>query len=642
MAHNYKSFERDDEISVRELIASLKYFWYFCIVFAIIGNRLADSYVENFATPLYVARSVFELPEDQGPSLSGLGAFSTLAGVASSGPNVFDQVEGRDFILELNEVLDFGADPFFNGTTTPITLREQLILRVAGRKRSLPEENDKLLNAVGNFRRFVSISETSNGAFQVIAKHSNSQLSATVANETVRLLLRKHRDQKIESQRDLVSYLSSELRSNQETLDLAISKLQQFSVNNSSAPEEVLLRQSQLLSRLRTRLDELESSLRATNKLNDLISAPSADQALTREFMFEIDVLKEGQLFSRLGRPQTIEAWKAADPNLVEQHIENVTQQIFQTKRNLDLAQERASQAAEKSAELAILQRDVTVATTTFEAMSGQFKQQAIASGIKVSSGTVFETAIPPRGPAEPQKSLIRMMGTVLGLFFGLVCALVAARVSGRVFSQRGILERLSVDASTFRFSKLSKTAASTIANSRQTLRNNPPERVLTDIAYQVSTGAKSVVLLGSSVSQTQWLTRFVATFLSYNKSSVLIYDMYSIVDDPDTTFKNHSANFAVAQLNESISLVRPQSQNAGEDNATKLLEGIDDLAKRFDKVVYVPSDQYYANIVLDSLETSSVTLITVTRPGRTTLGELRRIDWAVQSNDNLQHIAIY
>lgn len=120
--------EVDDEIDLREVLASILAGWKIVVVTLVLATTAAVSYALN-AAPRYEAKAVFEL-KSQGSSPRIPQEYASLAGLAGislggkDSKGVFDRLVGRDFIMRLSSDLALEQDAFFNptGPIAPMSL----------------------------------------------------------------------------------------------------------------------------------------------------------------------------------------------------------------------------------------------------------------------------------------------------------------------------------------------------------------------------------------------------------------------------------------------------------------------------------------------------------------------------------------
>ena len=178
----------NDEIDLAELFHALwahKISIGFCTVFAI----FCAGYYALTTDKEFTAKAVFEIQQgDNGRSFNlpgDLGALASLARVRGDGTSgtdaLLERVKSKEFILETNDVLNFGADPYFNNDapnqTDPLwkaTIKNLIGWQSDERAADAIIEN----KIVGTFKEVVSVSTTDAGAISLSVTHGNPERAA--------------------------------------------------------------------------------------------------------------------------------------------------------------------------------------------------------------------------------------------------------------------------------------------------------------------------------------------------------------------------------------------------------------------------------------------------------------------------------
>jgi len=620
----------DDDLDLRELFAVLVAHWWLIGVVTAICAILSGYYAFVVATPEYESESVFQMPESGGPSLGNLGGLASLAGRSLpdvGGVNVFDQVQGRDFIVELAAELELNKDPFFNGSLNPPGLKTRLLrwLGLIGEAKA-PTKTAVMGEVVGAFRKNVVVSDTANGAFSVITTHTDPVAAAGIANAVVQKILVRHRDKQIKDQRTRVEYLSGELAKAQEDLDRAVERVQEFAIANNMLSVQELMKQSQQLVKMRDRKDEIADNIAELEALRDFLGQAGADAAGLEILLEEKPQLRQRELLLLLGEPGATDEWLALQPVTVSRALATLSTQLVQIERSLESFQREAADTAENAAELAKLERDVKVATATYEVMVEQFKKQALSAGFALSLGTIFETAVPATGASQPKKRLIVALGLIFGLFLSTVLALVLSMRKGSLYSEGAVRNLLGPAVRYYRHRALPSYTGQQIARVLARLRGSGSAE-LADLAFALNSESQPVLIVPPTRKEATGLALLAASQLAGAESRTVLVDLFAQMPGEGTG--EACGAYRLQALETGLDTARPESAEAVRPRAVTrpdFLADLKALMEDYDRVVLLVVPLSQAGYMMGALGPLDPLVLTMARPGRVTSDTLKRL----------------
>lgn len=621
----------DDEVDLREFLAALVAHWRLIGGVSLICVIFAGYYAYNVATPKYASEAVFEMPTSEGSSLGGLGELAALSGLAlpgNGGANVFDQIQGRDFIVEIAAELDLAADPFFNGSLKPPGTRTRF-LRSIGLlgPAEAPTAEGTISGVVGTFRKNVDVSETPNGAFSIKTIHTDPNAAARLSNAVVQKILIKHRNKQIADQRARVDYLSSELAKAREDLDRAVEQVQAFAVANNMLSVQELMQQSQQLVKMRDRKGEITANIAALEALRDYLGLASRDAAGLEALLDENQQLQQREILLLLGEPGAPADWLAIAPKRVDQTLTILAAQLVQIERSLAEFQKEASATAENAAELAKRERDVTVATATYEVMVEQFKAQAVAAGFELSLGTIFETAVPALKPSQPKKSLILALGMVLGLFIGSGIALIRSARAGGLHSITAVTDLLGPSSRVYRGRALWPQAFGGIALPQIGAYRKHAAAELSELSYALNSDTKPVLIVPATAREAVVLAELVADQVTEPESKTLVVDVFAQM--PAVGGGVTRDGFQIESRVNGLEIARPETPDmvhARQVTRGDFLDHLKALTVDYDRVVLLTAPLDQASYMMRALRGLEPLVLTTARPRKVTSGGLRQL----------------
>jgi uncharacterized protein involved in exopolysaccharide biosynthesis len=620
----------DDEIDLRELFAALVAHWGLIACVSALSVFLAGYYAFVIATPKFKSESVFQMPDVSGRSLGNLGGLASLAGISlpdSGGVNVFDQVQGRDFIVEIASDLGLEQDPFFNDALNPPGLSTRIFsaVGVIGEIES-PTKGAILGGIVTAFRENVAVSETKNGAFTVATTHTNPESAARVSNAVVEKVLLKHRDKQIGDRQTRVDYLSGELAKTQEELDRALEGVQVFAIANNMLSVQELMQQSQQLVKMRVRKEEITEIFSALEALLAFLDQPKNDAADLAALLNNQPQLRQREILLMLGEPVQPEAWLALPSPVVSRALARLSAQLVQIELSLTEFQQEAADTAENAAELAILERDVKVATATYEVMVEQFKAQALASGFELSPGIIFETAVPAVKPSQPRKAMVVALGMMLGLFLGAGLALVLSLRNGCLDSLGAIRDLLGPAARFFSRRALPGYLGWQAARLLQRFRKSSSAE-LAELSFALNSEAKPALILPPSKKEACGLALLAASQLAGENSKTVIVDFFAQI--PGDVGGPVEGAFKLESLEPGLEIARPgTAELLGPRHVAKsdFIDELKSLIAGYDQVVLLTAPLDQARYIMGALMALEPLVLTAARPGKITSGTLNRL----------------
>jgi len=445
----------DDEIDLSEIFGTLwakKLLILFVMILLTVG---AISYALSL-TEKYTSNVVFQL-KDGGKSgiglsgdLSGLAALAGFSGVGSDSNSVNDRLLGRDFVVNLSNVLALDEDPYFNPPDGKPSLLTTMILAgkslVSGEPSDTgTEQADPIEKIFGVYEKNVTIQETDDGSTEITVTHVDPDKAASIANGILAALVNELEAEANSQQKSELNYFSKELGEALIEMEETKRMVSSFALENNLGATGEFTQRAVILAELREDLQLTVSMQKAVSEIRilfDRLDNPTFKDYLALQ---EKHAVIDNVDFRRLiGVPEEFGSWQwplSSNLNGFLKSLDERSARIEKAISNLRIEAESFGLAMEK---LETLKREATIAQATYTVLIEHVKLKGLTAGYKSDTTTVFETAVPAIFPSEPNKKLIAALGLVLGAFLGSAIALLSSLRGGFLYTKSSISNILS------------------------------------------------------------------------------------------------------------------------------------------------------------------------------------------------------
>ena len=310
-------------------------------------------------------------------------------------------------MLETNDVLNFGADPYFNNyapnQTDPLwkaTIKNLIGWQSDERAADAIIEN----KIVGTFKEVVSVSTTDAGAISLSVTHGNPERAAFYANELMEFTRDLVLDEQEESTDLRLNYLSETVADALQEMERTQERLKLYALENSTVADQA---GSLQLDRLRSeRQDALEFTTTLT-RLEEIVKLGAPDQN-TYLILRDTNPMIDDVRFRRImGMSETISAWSWPELDTIQAVSATLADRVQRLNIEISEIEADARRYASSAEELARLTREAKIAEATYTVLFEQVKSQSLAAGFKPDAFKVSEYATPPLAPSAPKRPLI-------------------------------------------------------------------------------------------------------------------------------------------------------------------------------------------------------------------------------------------
>ncbi|PJE36147.1 chain-length determining protein [Pseudooceanicola lipolyticus] len=432
------SAEMDDVIDLGALLSVLwrgKWIIGFITVLAVLAGGY---YAYVAATPLYTAKSVvmLETREERVTDLeSVIGGLSGDSSVINSEAEV---LRSRSLLKKVVAQLNLERDPEFNADLRPPEWQDQVKARIRGAIASLlpagPEttpavdeypdaQTEALVNAL--LARMTVRNIPQSLVFEITVKTEQPQKSARIADKVAELYVLNQIEVKFEATEQATTWLTERVTQLQTELELAESRVKDFTASTALVNAESLQAQERQLKELRDRIQAMQLS--ATNvqaRVEALRSAGTPeDKAAIANDSRLTRLLQEAS-----SDPTAMTAFDLRYQQIIDRgelELSRANSQLAALSTSRDEMQTQIETQGQDLIRLQQLTREAEASRLLYEHFLSRLKETAAQEGIQQADSRVLSQAVPPAVPSEPRKSLVLAMAGMLGLMLGVGLVLI-------------------------------------------------------------------------------------------------------------------------------------------------------------------------------------------------------------------------
>jgi polysaccharide biosynthesis transport protein len=616
----------DDEIDLGELFASL---WAYKTLIGIVTALaiVAGGFYALNAEKIYTAKAVFKLP-DSGNSgfnlpseVSGLAALAGLGGIAGSGDTLFDRVQGRAFILDIDKAADLRDDRYFNDFNPDAKdpLWKATIKRLIGYSSDV-QDPDQLIdeNIVTAFRENVVIEATENGATSVKVNHPDSVRAAAIANAVMDRIITQTEQEKRQQQDKRLAYLSENLAKNLREMENTQEHLKNFAVENSAFSTEALATGSVALDDARNRLARTTDLLNAVNALLEAVDQGKANTQSYTTLRKAYPIIDDVEFRRVLGLSEIISGFTWPDRDLlagVAATLEDRRTRIEQERNRLEKEATAYADAAEQQARL---QGEADIAEASYTVLLQLVKSESLQAGYEGNTAKIFERATAPISPSKPNRKLYIVLAAMLGMFFGSAIALILSLRKGVFFSRRAMLDELQpiTVVTATRLKKLNGRSMTDIRTRLAAVR----DRTLTEVSVAIGRQATgpAIVIGGNARCTARTAALATAITVAGSGKSVALVDL-SRTGSASAEGETAPGHWAEIQSDDGVVELAFTTARENIDllASPKFSEAVAELTNTYDQVIF-SVEPALAEMAAAGLASLAPTAILVARPKRT------------------------
>tara|TARA_B100000767_G_scaffold274843_1_gene309223 strand:- start:1000 stop:2946 length:1947 start_codon:yes stop_codon:yes gene_type:complete len=451
---------------------------------------------------------------------------SGLGGLQGNKNIAIEELKGRVFIETLEPKLNFTKDTYFNKYDPNYIdpTWKALVKKIIGYER--PELDSKEViwqSIVKQYSKNISITTTKSGATKITVTHRDNSRAAEIANAIMVGILdyqEARKNKRLDSQ---IDFLSRSVANALNDLELSQSKLKTFALENSALPLESFAEGSLELEGLRVQLSNTIELTDALFELELMIKNENKSEKDYLDLSKKFPIVDQVEFRSILGQSENISYWTW--PNI--KSVVAVSNTLVERKMRLKSQIETAQKNAEKS-RLAYdiygkLQREAKIAEATYTVLIETVKAQSMASGHRPDRSIIYEYAVPSISASSPNRSLLMLVGAIIGAFLGGIVSIIISNYK-RVYYSKDLI--------------ISDTKANYVASIKQLLslrKLNMPNiklaiskksfPILRDLAVEIHNNSFKYILVtsfGSKLTGYEF-TKILAKYIESDKLKIAI-----------------------------------------------------------------------------------------------------------------------
>lgn len=626
-----------DEISLADFFMRL---WShkLIIIFSCIVGVFYGMYNILNSDKKYTSSAIFKLSDNNSNNMQ-LGAdFGLLTGITGGSgfrnsktvPN--DEVLGREFIVSLDQSINFQDDTFFNNYNPNFKdpTWKATIKNLIGMKKDFINHDESIWQGIKKiYKANVSLSLSNDDALIVSATHTNPQRSAEIANAIMQKILFDQKNRIQNKQDEQLEYLAQTLARAQSDLDESLVKIKNFTVENNSAPLENFAMKTQQLSEFREQLDRASQIHSALVKLSSLINLESTKESDYLQLRKEHPIVDQVEFRRILGQNEIISSWTWPKKSIVNAVLETFAERLKRLNVVVSLSQSEATKAAKMMEDYSSLKRNSSIAEATHTVLIEQVKAQSMLAGFRPDNSRVLEFAAPPIYPSFPNQRNIISLSGLIGSLLGCVLSFILSSFRG-VYYSRGTL--------------ISDTQAffNTRSQSLMKLRNIPLSKfeahkhkislpALRNIAVEIHRSKNSKVLFTSLNSRLKGndLAKAVAIYMQADKIKIALINFTTYQQGSKTQNAIKSIGlFSIAENINDISVLHPSNKLGALEflGRRDFQDQLQQLQSNFD-LIFLSADNDDAISLANSLVNSDLVHFTTARIKKTKQKTLKKLN---------------
>jgi uncharacterized protein involved in exopolysaccharide biosynthesis len=634
MQSNFKS-PANDEIQLKDIFIRI---WVHKLLVACscVFGIFLSIYVVSNAKKEFSSTAVFSLSSEKTSLLSAgntLGKLATISGLGNTkdNPLIRDEIMGREFIELLDKSVDFQSDTFFNNynPNRKESAWKSVIKNLIGWQNTHNEGDESIWQGITNtYRNVVEINLSLDNSIILTVTHEDPNRSAEITNSIMEKIIALKKEREINKQKQQLSYLSQTLAAANGDLVRLQSSLKNFTVKNSSIPDQKFTVKSLELDALRAQLNRTSQIHDALAKLSSLIGSGSIKEDDYQSLREAFPIVDQVSFRRVLGQSEIISFWTWPEKSTVNTVYDSLTERRKRLEALVNVAETEALRAAETLEKFATLQRQVTISEATYTVLIEQVKAQSMVAGFRPDSSRIFEYASPPLTASSPNQKLILASGGILGLLTGCIIALMMASLRGVYYSKEDLARDAQANLN-FKARTLKKLRDVPIIKF-ESLQNKKSLATLRNIAVEINSNNKAEVLFTSLSSQlkSKDVAYAMASYMQSDDLKIALIDFTKNKQTPNVENNQKSYGLFTILHNEAkISVLLPSSSLSSIEfiGRRDFQSQLQSLQSNFD-LIFLSADNDDAISLASALSNSPPTHITSAKVKRTKSEDLTKL----------------
>ena len=459
--------DTEEEIDLAELIKTIWRAKVLVFMTTLLMFSCGLYYINTMTNPQYRAYSIFNLKTPAGQSkMAGINSLSGMIGLgdlsSSSSQNVYDQINGADFLRQVIKKLELSSDPEFfseisNGKVSwyanqKLRLKQFLLPN----NEELVLTQSRILDLVTDvFRSKFTLKESKNGAYIISFQSVSSDKAAFISNFIMKEFLDVHRQTEISKNELSLSYLKETLTKAKNDLDEATDKVEKFMLEQNMLSSRDFQSQANRLKVFRDKITVIEATIVELNSLKNALSKiigtiPKLDASKMSsneqgssikeqiKRLYSIAPRIRATVLSQTSRnPSNLKLVLEILEIAIPTEISRQSRALKATITGYEKLAKRAKASSLSARKLAAFSGDAEAKALIFKSLVQQVSSNQITDGFRENLGVIYETATPPMFPISPKKKTILIFLIGVGLILGSSLSLLMNLLSKKVWSKK-------------------------------------------------------------------------------------------------------------------------------------------------------------------------------------------------------------
>jgi uncharacterized protein involved in exopolysaccharide biosynthesis len=584
----------DGEIDLANILSMLWAYKFLIICISCISVFIGGLYTSNL-TKLYVSETFFIVGQEKNQLSipSELGALAGYMGASTkSSLSLSEKIFGRVFIDDLEKIVNFTKDPYFNNYNQYAVdpYWKLTIKKLIGWQKSETDiEEVKWQKIVSKYKKNVEIDQLKSGVYQLSVTHLDANRAAFIANKIMNKILNDIQQNKTDDLAEQTQYLSNALAGALTELELSQYKLKEFRLKNSALPIESFASESLKLDALREKLSKTVSMYDAIQGLSILIINKNIDidnyEALRKQF----PIIDQVEFRRVLGQNEIITNWSWPDEKIVMEVLSTLNERKKSLQSQISVSKENAERFSSTLEVYAKLERASVVAEATYTVLIEQVKAQNMISGFHPDNSEIYEYAVPSVKNSSPNHMTMLVISALIGIFIGCLTAFIISHYRDVYYSKRLLIARVNAS-----FSSSIKPIFSW-RNKRLTKINDlilkKQPQILRDLTIEIYKNNSPLVIVSSldTKFQSNKFALILASYMQTSDNEIAIMDFSNMLTKPkECTEEVIFDSFIKTEISKKISLITLKNNT----NVLELLskqnfsKNYDSLSSSFDTII--------------------------------------------------------
>jgi hypothetical protein len=590
-----KKTNPDDVLDLHEIFYSLWAHKFIILITCILGIGYGG-YSGLTTEKKYTSNVIFSMSEEKKSPFSGqLEAFagmSSLGGVPTS-PLFEEKIFGRIFIENLNKIVDFKNDKFYNSYTNfrpKDPFWKSTLKRIIGYE-SLTQDADEAIwqGIVRAYSSNISMSISVSGVITISVSHVDKNRASLIANTIMNEIINDQEEKQKKEKDNQLDYFSSTMVDALNLLEKSQADLNDFTMQNSALPLENFASGSLQLDALRNQLIQTTELFDAIVALEIITRSKELNEKDYLSLSKKFPIVDKVEFRRILGQSEVISNWSWPANLAVKAVVDNLFERKERLINKIDSLEEFTKSSQKELVIYAKLNREAKIAEASYAVLIEQVKAHSMSAGYRPNSSTIYEFATPRVSPSSPNLRNYLFSGVAIGLLLGCFFSLLISSYRKVYYSKQSMIKEVDP-----LFSARSRSLLFLRKKNLETIREiviKKPQQKIRDLVVEIHNSSLKLIVVTSSKSyfKSSNFAMIIAGYVQSKEMNVAIVDFshkFKILEQ--NAGENTIGDFFISERNGYTSFLIPYSTQDPLDFLSKkdFIQKIEYLNNEFDLVI--------------------------------------------------------